>query len=191
MAQQPPSGPGPVYYRGFTITLSYTPHSVGLLRTSDQLHAETSTWQHTTLKRDRHLCPRRDSNPQSQQASGCRPTPQTSRLLGSAKASFTKLQLSYTGALFCLTTRIHFIFRPFRMTAGIAVIPVCRESGSTCFISVSSVKIRFLLNMFKADTENVFASDRRHVSRPTNTLYIARRVFVARIETVGSNKCHY
>ena len=29
-----------------------TPHSVGLLWTSDQPHAETSTWQHTTLTRD-------------------------------------------------------------------------------------------------------------------------------------------
>jgi hypothetical protein len=31
--------------------------------------------QHTTLTRDRHPCPRRDSNPQSQQASDRRPTP--------------------------------------------------------------------------------------------------------------------
>jgi hypothetical protein len=45
---------------------SDTPHSVGLLWTSDQPVAETSTWQHTTLKTNRHLCPRRDSNPQSQ-----------------------------------------------------------------------------------------------------------------------------
>ena len=52
-----------------------TPHSVGLLWTSDQPEAETSTWQHTTLTRDRQSCPRRDSNPQSQQAIGRRPTP--------------------------------------------------------------------------------------------------------------------
>jgi hypothetical protein len=31
--------------------------------------------KHTTLTTDKHPCPRRDSNPQSQQASGCRPTP--------------------------------------------------------------------------------------------------------------------
>ena len=37
--------------------------------------AETSTWQHTTLKTDKYSCPRRDSNPRSQQASGRRPTP--------------------------------------------------------------------------------------------------------------------
>jgi len=48
--------------------------SVGLLWTSDQLVAETSTWQHTTLTTDKHHpCSRRDSNPQFQQASGLRP----------------------------------------------------------------------------------------------------------------------
>ena len=64
MAQQPFGGLGRLIFRGFTIT--DTPHLVGLLWTSDQLVAETSTWQHTTLTRDRHPCPRRDSNPQSQ-----------------------------------------------------------------------------------------------------------------------------
>jgi hypothetical protein len=51
--------------------------SVGLLWTSDQPDAETSTWQHTTLTRDRHSCPRRDSNLQSQEESGRRTTPST------------------------------------------------------------------------------------------------------------------
>ena len=51
---------------------SDTPQSVGLLWTSDQLVAETSTWQHTTLTTDRYTCPLSDSNPQSQQASGHR-----------------------------------------------------------------------------------------------------------------------
>jgi len=54
---------------------SETPHSAGLLWTSDRPVAETSTWQHTTLTRDRHSYLRRNSNPQSQQASGRRPTP--------------------------------------------------------------------------------------------------------------------
>jgi hypothetical protein len=31
--------------------------------------------KHTTLTPDKHPCPRRDSKPQSQQASGCRPSP--------------------------------------------------------------------------------------------------------------------
>ena len=47
-----------------------TPHSVGLLWTRDQPEEDNSTWQHKTLKRDRHPCNRRDSNPQPQEASG-------------------------------------------------------------------------------------------------------------------------
>jgi len=41
--------------------------SVGLPWTSDRPLAEITTWQHTTLPRDRHLCCRWDSNPQSLQ----------------------------------------------------------------------------------------------------------------------------
>ena len=59
----------------FLITHSDAPHSVGLLWTSDQLLAETSTWQHTTITTNRHPRPRWDSNTRSQQASGRRPTP--------------------------------------------------------------------------------------------------------------------
>jgi len=54
---------------------SDTPHSVGLLCTTDQSDPETATWQQTTLTRDRHPCPRRVSNPQSRQSSCRRPTP--------------------------------------------------------------------------------------------------------------------
>jgi hypothetical protein len=50
---------------------SDTPHWEGLLWTSDQPNAETSTWQHKT--HDRHPYPRRDSNLLSQQVSGHRP----------------------------------------------------------------------------------------------------------------------
>ena len=39
------------------------PHSVVLLWTGDQPYVETSTWQHTTLTRDKPPWPRRDSNP--------------------------------------------------------------------------------------------------------------------------------
>jgi len=39
---------------------SGTPFSVGILWTSDQLVAETSTWQHRTLIRDRLPCHQRD-----------------------------------------------------------------------------------------------------------------------------------
>ena len=52
---------------------SDAPHLIGLW-TSDRPDAETSTWQHTAVTRDRYPCSRRDSNPQFQQASGRRPT---------------------------------------------------------------------------------------------------------------------
>jgi hypothetical protein len=49
--------------RGLIIVLapqsrSDTPQSVRIVWTSDQPGAETATWQHTTLTRDRHPCPR-------------------------------------------------------------------------------------------------------------------------------------
>jgi len=62
----------------FTRFLDHTQdaqQSVGLLWTSDQPVAKASTWQHTTITTDKHPCLRRDSKPQSQQASGRRPTP--------------------------------------------------------------------------------------------------------------------
>jgi len=50
---------------------SDTSHLVGLLGASYQPDAETPTWRHTTLTRDRHPRPRQNSNPQS---NGLRPT---------------------------------------------------------------------------------------------------------------------
>jgi len=61
-----------------------TPHSLGILWTCDQPDAQTSSSQHTTLTKDRHPCPLRDSNPQSQQASDRRTTPWTAQPVGSA-----------------------------------------------------------------------------------------------------------
>ena len=52
--------------------------------TTDQSDAETFTWQNTTPTTDRHPRPMRDSNPQSQQASGLRSKPETARPLWSA-----------------------------------------------------------------------------------------------------------
>jgi hypothetical protein len=54
-----PWGPRPPLSRFHDHTLD-TPHSVGLFWTSGQPVTDTSTWQHTTLTRDRHPCPRRD-----------------------------------------------------------------------------------------------------------------------------------
>ena len=50
-----------------------TPQCVRLFWMRDRPIAETFTWQHTTLKRDRRSCHRRNSNPQSKQAIGCSP----------------------------------------------------------------------------------------------------------------------
>ena len=60
-----------------------TPHSVGLLWTSDLPDPGTYTWQNTTLTSDRYPCfQRRYSNPQMQQAIGRRLTLLTGRPLG-------------------------------------------------------------------------------------------------------------
>jgi len=83
MAQQPIVGQGLLIIEA-SRSHSDTPQSVGLLWTSDKPDAETCTSQHTTLSTDRHTFPRRVSNPQSQQASGRRPTPQTARPPGSS-----------------------------------------------------------------------------------------------------------
>ena len=72
---QPSRGLKPPRLRRFLITHNDAPHSVGVLWTNDQSVAETSTWQHTTLTTDKYPCSGWDSNPQSQQASGQRPTP--------------------------------------------------------------------------------------------------------------------
>jgi len=68
-------GSWPPHSWGFLITHNDAPQAVGLLWTSNQLVAETSTWQHTTLTTDKYPCPQWDSNPRSQQASGCTPRP--------------------------------------------------------------------------------------------------------------------
>jgi len=54
-----PSGPGPPHCRGFTITHTHThtPHSVGLLWTSDQPIAETSASIHNTQTRQASMPP--------------------------------------------------------------------------------------------------------------------------------------
>ena len=70
MAEQPLVG------QGFIIEASRshsdTPHSVGLLWTSDQPDTETYLTTHNAHKRQTSM-PRWDSNPQSQQASGADP----------------------------------------------------------------------------------------------------------------------
>ena len=78
------TGSRPPHYRNFTITLGHTT-IMRLPWVNDQTGAETSNGQHTTVTRDIHPCPRRDSNLQSHQASVHRPTP-----LGSAERMNTR-----------------------------------------------------------------------------------------------------
>ena len=56
----------PPHSWGLLVTHNDAPQSVGLLWMSDQLVAEASTWQHTTLTTEKHSCLWRDSNPESQ-----------------------------------------------------------------------------------------------------------------------------
>jgi len=69
MTRQPPSGTGTPHYLGFTIILRHTTIGRTTLYESSARRGNL-TWQNTTLTRDRHPCPRPDSNPQSKQASG-------------------------------------------------------------------------------------------------------------------------
>jgi len=62
-----PCGSRPLQFWGFEITLRHT--------TLGRSPLEVLSWLHITLARNGLTCPRRDSNPQSQQLSGRRPTP--------------------------------------------------------------------------------------------------------------------
>ena len=79
-----PRGLQPLHYRGFTTTLGRTPLDQWSARRRDQ----------AALTRHRHSCPRRDSNPQSQQACCRRPTPYTARLLWSGKWPYSSIHSS-------------------------------------------------------------------------------------------------
>jgi hypothetical protein len=72
IAQQPLLVQGLIIMQA-SLSHSDTLHSVWLLWTSDQSDADTSTWQHTTLTRERYRCNRRDSKQQSRQATAENP----------------------------------------------------------------------------------------------------------------------
>jgi hypothetical protein len=76
MAQQPPVCQGLLIIEA-SRSHSDTPHSVGLLWTSDQPVTESSTWQNTTLVRDRQPCPGeiRTHNPSKRTAADPLPRP--------------------------------------------------------------------------------------------------------------------
>jgi len=62
MTHKPPRGQD-LFITEASPSHTNTLHSVGLLWTSDQPDAETSTSQHTTLTKRQLPCSRRDSNP--------------------------------------------------------------------------------------------------------------------------------
>ena len=125
---------------------SDTPHLVGLLWTSDQPDADTSTSQHTKLTTDRHPCPWRDSNPQAQQASDCRPTPWTARPLGSAISLDTNNK--------SINTNIGHT-----------------NSVSTCpCMYVRTTKVRsYILNYWTSNTQNNLLQQYNYLSLPSRT----------------------
>jgi len=103
-----PSGHRSPNCQGFVITLRHTPHSMGLLWTSDRPVAVTSSWQHTTLTIDSHQCARWDSNPQSQQASGRRHTSYTARLLESSVLSSALVMLCVCQLTYILWCKLQY-----------------------------------------------------------------------------------
>jgi hypothetical protein len=78
-----PSGPGPPHCRGFTVTFRHTTLGRTSLNAWSFRRRDLYLTTHNTHKRQTSV-PRRDSNPQSQQPSGRRPTPHTALPLSSA-----------------------------------------------------------------------------------------------------------
>jgi hypothetical protein len=96
-AQQPLVGQGLILEASWSH--SDTPHSVEVLRTSDQPDArDVYVTTHTTFTRDRHPCPRWDSNPQSQKANGLRPCGHWDRLTVEIRTTYS-CEYSF---MFCL-----------------------------------------------------------------------------------------
>jgi hypothetical protein len=74
MAQKPLVDPDFLIIEA-SLSCTVTPHSVGLLWTSDRPDAENYTWQHTRITTYRHPCTRRHSNLLSQATNGRRYKP--------------------------------------------------------------------------------------------------------------------
>jgi len=83
-AQQPLVGQGLLIVE-VSRSHSDTPHSVGLLWTSDRPYAKTYAWNRTTITRDRQQCPPAAGfEPAIPATRSRRPTPYTARAPGSA-----------------------------------------------------------------------------------------------------------
>jgi hypothetical protein len=119
LAQQPPVGQGLLIIEA-SRSHSDTPHSVGLLWTSDQPEADTSTWQHTTLTGDIH------ASGGIRTRSPSKRMPQTARPLGSAET-----ELLYGDILSCFHTKLRI------MTSRVLLIP---HRGFVIFCSTFMVR---------------------------------------------------
>jgi len=82
MTKQPLTGQGLLITEP-SLSHSDTPNFVGVLWTTDQPNTETSTWQYTTLKKEKHSCHRRYWNPNLSRWAAADPTLSTARPLGS------------------------------------------------------------------------------------------------------------
>jgi hypothetical protein len=76
-----PSGQRILHSLGYKITHNHATQSVGLLWKSDQVVTETYIWQHTTITRNRHLCPGVIRTHNLSRRAGRKPTPETARPL--------------------------------------------------------------------------------------------------------------
>jgi hypothetical protein len=102
MARHPLGGLGLLIVRDFAITHSFdTPHSVGLLWTSDQPVEETSTWPQTTHTRDKYPCPGwiRTHNPSKRAAIDPRLRPRGHCDRHAKRSSYLKLHWADCGYL--------------------------------------------------------------------------------------------
>jgi hypothetical protein len=102
--------------RASSITLNDPPQSVGLLWTSDQLVAQTSTWQHTTLTTGRPPCP---NTPFKFSNYSPKPCPLWDKVEKNSTAGQTTWQYNTAHALCILVTKAtnthseHIILIPF------------------------------------------------------------------------------
>jgi hypothetical protein len=93
MALQPPVGQGLLNVEASRLHSTHT--TIGRTPLDEWLSRHRDLYLTTHNTHNRHPRPRRDSNPQSQQASGRRPTPQAARPLGSASVPINLSEIEF------------------------------------------------------------------------------------------------
>jgi hypothetical protein len=129
MAQQPHSGPGPPHDRGFTITLRHTSLGRTPLDEWSARRRDLYLIPHDTHKRQTSI-PQRDSNPQSQQANGRRPTPETALPLWSA----------FISLLWCINRRgvcsVLYFYHPSLYITNLIVLEKGFHQLTVCYMLI-------------------------------------------------------